>query len=233
MTNNILNDADQIKAILVKTKGTPTQKLLAILLAAGVETTAELAALLELKPRAIQAAKRTTMRAPQCVSALQCAQLNAQTHHNALLARVEYNNITTIDYKEVSEVSTPLVPQAVEIEAPAIAEPTSKRRQGTHLADDWELPDDWRDWTRTNCPASTAERLTIEAMKFANYWQALPGAKGRKVDWFKTWKNWSLTAFGTTAVRPNSQAYVSPWEQEKAAKHERARALAAHFGGGV
>jgi len=74
MTNNILNDADQIKAILVKTKGTPTQKLLAILLAAGVETTAELATLLDLKPRAIQTAKRNTLRATHCVSATECAQ---------------------------------------------------------------------------------------------------------------------------------------------------------------
>ena len=53
---------------------------------------------------------------------------SAKCATGGVLTRVEDNNITTIDYKEVSEVSTPLVPQAVEIEAPAIAEPTSDRK---------------------------------------------------------------------------------------------------------
>jgi len=54
MTSNILNDADQIKAILVKTKGTIAQKLLAILDAAGLDDVAELAGLLEVTERYVR-----------------------------------------------------------------------------------------------------------------------------------------------------------------------------------
>ncbi|WP_254902241.1 hypothetical protein [Aeromonas hydrophila] len=34
------------------------------------------------------------------------------------------------------------------------------------------------------------ERILLEAATFADYWQALPGAKAVKLDWEKTWRNW-------------------------------------------
>ncbi len=38
--------------------------------------------------------------------------------------------------------------------------------------------------------------LQLEAVKFANYWQAKSGANATKLDWRKTWINWALRADG-------------------------------------
>ncbi|HHQ4757408.1 hypothetical protein QLG02_18595 [Aeromonas sp. V90_14] len=48
------------------------------------------------------------------------------------------------------------------------------------------------------------ERILLEAATFADYWQALPGAKAIKLDWEKTWRNWirrAASSFRTTAQR--------------------------------
>lgn len=88
-------DSDKIKTVASETVGTPTIKLIAVLMAAGVTSTAELCEITGLKTRAVQCAK----------SALQCAQQNApaqqnahQAHHtapkaqqNAPLARADSN----------------------------------------------------------------------------------------------------------------------------------------------
>lgn len=75
MTDFLRENLDGIKTIVVKTKGTPTQKLLAILIAAGIESTAELVELTGLAERSVQSAKRNLMR----------AHLSAETHSNAVL----------------------------------------------------------------------------------------------------------------------------------------------------
>lgn len=101
--------------------------------------------------------------------------------------------------------------------------PTPKKpKRGTRLSEDWALPDDWRDWTRTNCPGSTAESLEREATKFANYWQTKP-TSATKLDWFKTWQNWCFNNFATAPVRPHSQPPTRPADDRMA----RAKSLLA------
>lgn len=59
--------------------------------------------------------------------------------------------------------------------------------RGSRLPADWTLPDDWRVWCEQNRqdlnPQETADA-------FRDYWFGTPGAKGRKADWFATWRNW-------------------------------------------
>ncbi|WP_195393653.1 hypothetical protein [Actinomyces urogenitalis] len=43
-------------------------------------------------------------------------------------------------------------------------------------------------WTRTNAPAAATN---TEVERFRDYWAAQPGAKGRKVSWDATWRNWA------------------------------------------
>lgn len=62
MSDNIPNHRDHFKAIAVNTQGTPTQKLLAILADVGITDTAELVEVTGLTARAIQLAKRSTLR---------------------------------------------------------------------------------------------------------------------------------------------------------------------------
>lgn len=83
-------------------------------------------------------------------------------------------------------------------EAHAVAHATDKR--GTRLPENWTLPDEWRGWALANFRI-TINEAAHEARTFANYWQAAPGAKARKLDWYKTWQNWCSRAF-SKRVRP-------------------------------
>ena len=98
---------------------------------------------------------------------------------------------TDTDTDTESEV-TPLPPKG------------AKRSRGSRLPDDWELPEDWRQWALVNCPASSLEAVNCEALKFANYWQAQPGSRACKLDWRKTFQNWCLTAFSRAPLRPHA-----------------------------
>lgn len=138
MTENIQNHRDYFKAVAVKTQGTPTQKLLAIFAELGITDTAELAEITGLKPRAIQAAKRTTMRATEC-GAVHCAQYNApnaqqvapEAQHNAPSKKVSptppsKNNIPTLELpqSEITERATPdaFIGRFVKLDAQQIAQ---------------------------------------------------------------------------------------------------------------
>jgi hypothetical protein len=46
-------------------------------------------------------------------------------------------------------------------------------------------------WARANTPTVDGQR---ETLKFINYYQALAGTKGVKLDWPATWRNWMLNA---------------------------------------
>ncbi|MGK5049505.1 hypothetical protein ACQ4WP_26955 [Janthinobacterium sp. GB4P2] len=55
------------------------------------------------------------------------------------------------------------------------------------------LPADWRpdDADIAFCKTERPDlRPSVVASTFFDYWIALPGAKGRKVDWSATWRNW-------------------------------------------
>jgi hypothetical protein len=122
----------------------------------------------------------------------------------------EIRHETTCNVSETADETPPeQIQSRTDTEAEAeqilvVADAPKPKRKGTRLPEDWELPDDWRDWTRTNCPTSTSESLQREATKFANYWIAKPTA-ATKLDWFKTWQNWCLNNFATGPVRPNAQ----------------------------
>jgi hypothetical protein len=49
-----------------------------------------------------------------------------------------------------------------------------------------ELPDDWRAFCQAERPDLIPDRLFAE---FGDYWRAVPGNKGLKLDWTATWRN--------------------------------------------
>lgn len=118
---NIRDVVDQIKEIAANQDGTPTQKLLAILIAAGVDKTADLAAVTGLTERAIQKAKanhssansssekRTTVRKNE----LQFANSSSGANSSSV-ARVVDNNtsLQVVDIPERKVSKTPLPPKA-------------------------------------------------------------------------------------------------------------------------
>lgn len=75
-----------------------------------------------------------------------------------------------------------------------------RERRATRLPDDFAL-------THERRLVAEAERLPAERTfeKFCNYWRSVPGAKGRKLDWDATWRNWCLTERDRNGFRQPEQ----------------------------
>lgn len=65
----------------------------------------------------------------------------------------------------------------------------------------------------------------MEAATFADYWQALPGAKAVKLDWEKTWRNWIRRAASSflTAAQRKPLANIQAAQQAAQALRESGR----------
>lgn len=83
-----------------------------------------------------------------------------------------------------------------------IPTPSSTKKRGTasgaRLPDDWQPSTELRKWAAENSPHVN---WPAETEKFADYWRAQPGAKGRKTDWDATWRNW---------MRRQEEQHVTP-----------------------
>lgn len=62
-----------------------------------------------------------------------------------------------------------------------------KSNRGTQLPKDWVPSIDEIEYCKLNRPDLDYK---VVAESFRDYWIAQPGAKGRKADWFATWRNW-------------------------------------------
>ena len=65
---------------------------------------------------------------------------------------------------------------------------TSKK--GTRLTPEWVLSKTLGDWALSEKPNLTADNIRRMAESFLDYWIAIPGTKGVKLDWEATWRNW-------------------------------------------
>jgi hypothetical protein len=66
-------------------------------------------------------------------------------------------------------------------------EPSVKRARAARLPADWSPSETDLQFCRTKRPDLDAVDL---ADRFRDYWCAVPDAKGMKVDWAATWRNW-------------------------------------------
>src|SRR5690606_16167302 len=78
-------------------------------------------------------------------------------------------------------------------EEPATTPPAAEAQKdqttgsrGTRLPDNFPLTTDMIAWARENAPTCG----TPDHEAFCDYWRSVPGAKGRKLDWIATWRNW-------------------------------------------
>lgn len=64
----------------------------------------------------------------------------------------------------------------------------SSRVRGTRIPDDFAVTDEMKAWA----VEKEYTRLDLNAIteEFFDYWRAVPGAKGVKLDWTGTWRNW-------------------------------------------
>jgi hypothetical protein len=115
---NLVEVSDEIKAVASSCTGTPTAKLIALLNAAGITSTAEIAAIIGVATRTVQHAKRTSQCATHCANtqpiAAQPIALDA-THCVSVQpiappARVLDNNLLTSLEDRSSNKINPLPP---------------------------------------------------------------------------------------------------------------------------
>ncbi len=67
------------------------------------------------------------------------------------------------------------------------AKPRGKAR-ATRLSDNWSpTPNDYAFASKEGL---SQQEINREADKFRDYWPNISGAKGRKIDWSATWRNW-------------------------------------------
>lgn len=62
-----------------------------------------------------------------------------------------------------------------------------KEKKAIRLPKDWELTQELKDWTAKE--RSDLDPDTV-LNQFKDYWLAVGGANGRKLDWVMTWRNW-------------------------------------------
>ena len=74
---------------------------------------------------------------------------------------------------------------------------SAAKESGTRLPEGWQPIDRDRDWARRNCPGVD---LDWETEKFRDYWLSLPGQRGRKSDWGRTWQNWIRRTYESKVV---------------------------------
>ena len=64
--------------------------------------------------------------------------------------------------------------------------------RATRLSTDFELPEDWIEFCKSERPDLDAQKTFAE---FKDHWIAQAGAKGVKSDWTATWRNWVRRTF--------------------------------------
>lgn len=81
-------------------------------------------------------------------------------------------------------------------------ETIKKQKTASRLADDWRPPPEFLAFALVE--GFSEMEAKREADKFRDYWVAQAGAKGRKLDWLATWRNWIRRASDDKPSRTNS-----------------------------
>lgn len=120
----------------------------------------------------------------------------------------------------VSNTVTNTVSNTVSNDAPTRPDPTPTTskdvvKRGTRIPPDFALNDDLMAWAKAEKPKVD---VFAQTAAFKDYWEAMPGAKGVKLDWVATWRNW---------IR-NSRDAVSNDADLAIANADRERRLAGH-----
>ena len=133
------------------------------------------------------------------------------------------------DIKPISDIKT-ISPQeqldALEKERETEREKEKEKEiegalRSTRFTDE-SLSKDWEDFCVEERPDLNPQK-TFE--KFKDYWIALPGQKGSKLNWTATWRNWVRNQNGVAQTKGNSlaernQAVAALWLAEQDAKEK-------------
>lgn len=102
--------------------------------------------------------------------------------------------------------------------------PAKPTQRGSRLPEGWEPSEDLVAWTRTNAPAAATN---TEVERFRDYWTAQPGARGRKVSWDATWRNWARRCQDDTTSRSGYRSQTQVMADIRAQAAEATRRMGA------
>ena len=119
-----------------------------------------------------------------------------------------------------------IVPDNTPLSLTPTSTPSPRANKGQRLPDDWH-------------PRAEDGLDNLELAKFRDYWKAVPGQKGTKLDWDATWRNWLRTAGKSpTNAKPSVEVRTGPrnvfkpepetpqlTEEEKARRREQVDAV--------
>ena len=131
---------------------------------------------------------------------------------------------------DISVISERYQVDSLEIETEKETEREVEGKRETKRAT--RLPDTWH-------PRAEDGLDNLELAKFRDYWKAVPGQKGTKLDWDATWRNWLRTAGKSpTNAKPSVEVRTGPrnvfkpepetpqlTEEEKARRREQVDAV--------
>jgi len=95
-------------------------------------------------------------------------------------------------------VPVPVTKESGTTTADAPADAGAKTRRGARIPEPFVVTDEMVQWAKTNTLGLDLDRVTA---KFVDYWVAIPGAKGTKLNWESTWRNW---------LRREAESHVQP-----------------------
>src|SRR6185369_6718582 len=72
--------------------------------------------------------------------------------------------------------------------AAAVSKINGHGPKATRIGEDWRLPDEWKQWA-IEAHHLDPQAVVRESLVFRDYWIAIPGAKGLKLNWQSTWRN--------------------------------------------
>lgn len=97
----------------------------------------------------------------------------------------------------------------------------SGEQRATRLPPDWKLPQEYRDFCRTERPELDPDKV---AAKFADYWHGVGGKGGCKTNWLATWRNW-VRDERAPVKRPQQQDDERAWHESRSGVERRAKEL--------
>lgn len=87
--------------------------------------------------------------------------------------------------------------------------PLGGRLRATRLPDDWKPDEHLVAWQREQGIPDLVARRQLE--KFRDYWGAIGGQRGTKLDWPATWRNWLRNSADWQAQSKPSNRPSTPW----------------------
>jgi len=112
--------------------------------------------------------------------------------------------------RKATDLRSQLEPEPEPLKREAKASP----KRGSRLPSNWVLPSDWGQWALDE--GYPENLIRSEAEKFRDYWIAVPGQRGVKLDWMATWRNW-IRRNGIKVIKGGSHAKPSKQDERVAA----------------